>query len=104
MHILYYNYIQALKGTLERQQHLREGKYFDCSCQRCEDISELGTDISSIICPRCYQGIVRSNKIKWKCTNCSRDFSASLMRTTTLIAKSYLDDLGEYSLDKIKII
>lgn len=76
---------------------MKEGKYFDCNCQRCEDPTEFGTDMSSLICPRCYRGIIRPNftvKPNWKCTKCLRDFNGNLIRTTISVAKSCLDDLG----------
>lgn len=87
----------AFKGTSERRQHLKEGKYFDCCCQRCEDPSEFGTDMSSLICPRCHQGIVRptfNDNKQWVCTKCSRIFNSNLIRTTAMIARNCLDDLG----------
>lgn len=55
--------------------------------------------MSSLICPRCYRGIVRpcaaNNTILWKCTKCSRDFQTNLIHTTVLVARNLLDDLGE---------
>ncbi|KAK9885451.1 hypothetical protein WA026_010947 [Henosepilachna vigintioctopunctata] len=43
-------YTHALWGTQGRREHLRETKYFSCSCKRCSDPSELGTNFSSLLC------------------------------------------------------
>ncbi|KAH1025142.1 SET domain-containing protein SmydA-8 [Dendroctonus ponderosae] len=43
-------YTNILWGTQERRKHLKETKYFACSCQRCRDPTELGTFFSALIC------------------------------------------------------
>lgn len=43
-------YTHALWGTQARREHLRETKYFDCSCRRCSDPTELGTYLSALKC------------------------------------------------------
>lgn len=55
---LYSCYTYTLNGTIDRQQHLMEGKYFKCQCRRCLDPSELGTNFSSLKCPECLFGDV----------------------------------------------
>jgi hypothetical protein len=37
-------YTHTLAGTMWRRKHLSESKYFDCSCKRCADSTELGTN------------------------------------------------------------
>ncbi|CAG7815370.1 unnamed protein product [Allacma fusca] len=67
-------YSQPTAGTQERQVHLRQSKFFDCTCKRCLDPTELGTFFSAIKCPVCPDGYllletptdVLSN---WKCDN-----------------------------------
>lgn len=53
---LQHSYTYTLDGTAQRQAHLREGKYFDCSCERCNDASELQTHFSSLKCGQCTEG------------------------------------------------
>ncbi|XP_052128169.1 uncharacterized protein LOC113211356 [Frankliniella occidentalis] len=53
-----YNYCELLESTARRQEHLREGKYFECSCARCSDPSECGTHLGSLWCPHCLTGLV----------------------------------------------
>lgn len=58
---LYATYAYTLAGTLERQQHLLEGKYFQCHCERCLDPTELGTNFSTLKCQNCHLGDVLSS-------------------------------------------
>lgn len=43
-------YTNALWGTRERRAHLLSSKYFECQCNRCSDATELGTNLSTVIC------------------------------------------------------
>lgn len=43
-------YTNALWGTRERRAHLLSTKYFKCKCKRCSDATELGTNLSTIVC------------------------------------------------------
>lgn len=37
-------YTDSLWSTADRRRHLKESKYFDCSCRRCADPTELVSD------------------------------------------------------------
>lgn len=54
------SYTHTLAPTLFRRMHLRESKYFDCTCARCSDPSELGTHLSTLKCHKCDNGVVMS--------------------------------------------
>ncbi|XP_050511529.1 SET domain-containing protein SmydA-8-like [Diabrotica virgifera virgifera] len=43
-------YTNILWGTAARRDHLLETKYFKCQCKRCQDPSELGTNMSALKC------------------------------------------------------
>lgn len=58
---LYSSYTYSLWPTLVRREFLKESKYFDCKCERCADPSELGTNLSSLKCQKCDNGIIRSS-------------------------------------------
>lgn len=49
--------ISSFQGTFERRAHLRKGKYFLCTCARCEDPTELGTHLCSVRCTNCSAGL-----------------------------------------------
>lgn len=57
---LYSCYTYTLNGTLDRQRHLLEGKYFKCHCERCLDPTELGTNFNTVKCSECAFGDVVS--------------------------------------------
>ena len=41
-------YSHAMWGTVARRDHLFSTKKFWCSCERCQDITESGSDLSTI--------------------------------------------------------
>lgn len=71
------SYAYTLQGTLKRRQHLQEGKFFWCQCERCSDNTELGTYASAMKCPKCMSnGLILSTdplneNAPWKCNKCS---------------------------------
>ncbi|XP_061391829.1 SET domain-containing protein SmydA-8-like [Musca vetustissima] len=69
------SYTNVLMGTDDRRNFLREGKYFHCVCARCEDPTELGSHMSTLICNKCatnkQEGFIMKIDAKtWKCSNC----------------------------------
>lgn len=46
-------YTEPLWGTINRQRHLSQTKFFQCQCERCKDPSELDTYISGLYCQKC---------------------------------------------------
>ncbi|XP_075168028.1 SET and MYND domain containing, arthropod-specific, member 6 [Haematobia irritans] len=71
------SYTNLLLGTDERREILREGKYFHCTCERCEDPTEFGSHMSSFVCAPCAANnkegfIVKDSTSKsWKCLKCN---------------------------------
>ena len=51
-------YTLTLNGTMFRQKHLLDSKYFLCTCRRCSDPTELGTNFSTLLCQKCKKGHV----------------------------------------------
>ncbi|XP_017484626.1 PREDICTED: protein msta-like isoform X1 [Rhagoletis zephyria] len=69
------SYAYTLQGTLKRREFMHAGKLFWCSCSRCADPKELGTDCSALVCPKCRGGSVRTvdplnQEAEWKCDRC----------------------------------
>lgn len=58
-----------------RRQHLMEGKYFHCKCKRCIDPTELGTNLSSIKCNDCENGVTVFHEPLniWQCNVCNKN-------------------------------
>ncbi|CAG9832602.1 unnamed protein product [Diabrotica balteata] len=97
--LIYFNYANVLQGSLDRREHLREGKYFECSCKRCLDPTELDTNISSIKCHLCPEGFVKSvkpsdPKSEWKCSGCGKLFLHSLVTIIVDEGKRLIQNLA----------
>lgn len=72
-------YSHILWTTQLRQQHLKDTKYFMCSCIRCADPTELGTNFSTLRCIGTDEGTCNgyhtpvnplSLKTEWTCNKC----------------------------------
>ncbi|CAH2044001.1 unnamed protein product, partial [Iphiclides podalirius] len=75
---IFNRYTDPLKGTAERQQHLLIGKYFICTCNRCQDATEMGTHMSSALCSACKTGYVtRAKDDAWTCHSCDSKYQYS---------------------------
>ncbi|XP_030557072.1 SET domain-containing protein SmydA-8 isoform X1 [Drosophila novamexicana] len=86
---LQHSYTYTLDGTAQRQAHLREGKYFSCSCERCLDASELQTHFSSMKCGQCTEGWLlpkhpTAMNSSWNCRAC--DHSTSSVEVRQIVA------------------
>lgn len=64
-------YTNPLWGTAKRRESLLVGKYFNCMCKRCEDSSELGSHMSSLLCPSCTDGALIIKNFNWRCVECN---------------------------------
>ncbi|GAB0093570.1 SET domain-containing protein [Sergentomyia squamirostris] len=78
---IYTTYGQTLQGTLQRREHLRQNKFFECFCERCGDPTELSTFAGSFICSKCRSGkMIPMNPFEvaapWKCSTCENSIPA----------------------------
>ncbi|KAJ8982545.1 hypothetical protein NQ317_005547 [Molorchus minor] len=91
---IFFNYSNVLQGNLDRKEHLREGKYFTCSCARCTDPTELGTELSSLICHVCSKGLIRPQNTaqNWKCCECQKTFRDALINRTVEEGRRRIED------------
>jgi len=72
-------YTDPMWGTFNRKMHLKETKFFTCSCNRCIDPSELQTFFSSLKCQSCpiqNQGFLLpkdplEHNTSWFCSICN---------------------------------
>ncbi|KAF6214046.1 hypothetical protein GE061_011776 [Apolygus lucorum] len=96
------SYTDTLQGTMERQTSLKESKYFDCKCERCKDPTELGTNFSSLRCPKCDKGfLLPKNSLDasspWSCRNSrceSIEISTDVLSITQKI-RNEMEGIGE---------
>merc|ERR1719481_264668 len=68
-------YVSTLETTQMRQEKLKTGWYFTCSCLRCSDPLEGLSFMSSVACLKCKQGLFLSTdpldpEADWICGDC----------------------------------
>ena len=98
-------YSDPMWGTANRLHHLRETKYFTCTCPRCSDPTELGTEFSSLRCPSSCTGYLAAvsptapdddaSSLPWECNVCKKaDLAAN--RDYTVLPKYSLISVASY--------
>jgi len=93
-------YTSLLSCTAKRQDKLRSLWFFSCGCSRCVDPTELGTFISSVVCPSCPdRGYLILKGEMWECTKCRLTVPDtmvdSLLQVTGARMKSGSDGIEE---------
>ncbi|XP_060522635.1 SET domain-containing protein SmydA-8 [Cylas formicarius] len=95
---LFSSYTYSLWPTLIRREFLRESKFFECTCPRCSDKTELGTHMSSLKCQKCDNGVILSvNPLEdvgeWACTHCDYKTHGGAIRRVFAAIQNDLDQL-----------
>ncbi|KAG7208616.1 hypothetical protein KM043_014823 [Ampulex compressa] len=109
-----FNYTSSLLGTADRREHLRKGKYFECECTLCKDPYELGSNMSTILCPRCKKGLIAmqdplainpyARESRWRCNMCRQFFGGRLINATVCISKTLIDQVDESSMKDLEAL
>lgn len=62
-------YVPASLGQPRRRLELSDW-YFECHCERCQDVTERATFVSALKCPQCREGLIlpesQDNSL-WRC-------------------------------------
>lgn len=96
------SYTELLEPTIIRQYNLLNSKLFACSCTRCLDPTELGTECGTISCLTCFKrgrsppGQIRpkSNELGvWVCSLCQEESSGRKVRNLLLRIQQELEEL-----------
>ncbi|KAI4472068.1 set and mynd domain containing arthropod-specific member 4 isoform a [Holotrichia oblita] len=107
---LFAGYTYSMWPTIVRREYLREGKYFECNCQRCTDPTELGTHMSTLKCTKnlCDNGVILSTnpldaKAEWKCTHCPNTLKGSTIRKVFKTIQEEIDQVESMPQDSMSI-
>merc|ERR1719483_367214 len=72
------SYVNLLMPTYMRRRHLAENWYFDCICERCQDVTEKGSYVGALKCSNCCDSqcyVLPVNPLDstsiWKSTKCN---------------------------------
>ena len=79
-------YMTPMLGNPQRQQKIRKNWYFDCSCARCSDPSELGTRVSGVVCQDC-RGVLLPSSAQYSCTAAPCTASLSHQQVSSMEAE-----------------
>lgn len=101
------SYAYLLQGTLKRRDHLREGKFFWCQCERCTDPTEFQTFTSALRCPKCKDGIILSRDpldqdAIWSCTRCTYHLTGKIIDVLMDRIYGELDALDIHDVDGLE--
>ena len=105
-----HSYVEAQEPFLARQELLKMGKFFQCSCSRCSDPTELKTYSSSLLCPapKCRTIIggapvitknVKDLSSDWSCTKCDKLFPVAKISNVCGAIKEHAERL-EYNKER----
>ena len=88
----------SLAPTIRRRQLLRSKWFFDCVCKRCQDPSELGSNLSSLQCQRarCGGTVLPVNPVDsladWHCTDCESKLSHDEAIASVAAAEALIEE------------
>ncbi|XP_046389919.1 SET domain-containing protein SmydA-8-like [Ischnura elegans] len=107
--LITHNYAGTLVSTIERRESLRKGKYFECTCKRCQDPYELGTNLGSLKCPKCSKGpVVSKNPLDqssaWMCQECKHEISGALAAVTHSVARTVITECDQDDVEEVEML
>ena len=108
------HYMTPMLGTATRRSKIRKNWFFDCSCPRCSDPTELGTFASALLCPVCVKGgcegiLLPKEPLNpaclWTCSlpGCSSQTESSTVRDMVANFEKDLETAGE-SVDDLETL
>ncbi|CAL4065039.1 unnamed protein product, partial [Meganyctiphanes norvegica] len=67
-------YTDTLHHSLSRRKNLMSSKFVNCLCKRCSDKTELGTNLSTLLCVDCQNHVKSVDPLdpdaRWSCDKC----------------------------------
>lgn len=101
------SYAYLLQGTLKRREHLQEGKFFWCSCDRCRDPTEYGTNTSALRCPKCQSGDILpieplKQEASWQCGSCKYTVTGRSISLLVDRVQEELDSIDPHDIDGLE--
>ncbi|XP_066945612.1 SET domain-containing protein SmydA-8-like [Macrobrachium rosenbergii] len=89
-------YTSLVTNTLGRRRSLLKSKFFECTCRRCADPTELGTHYSTLVCSQCGGNVLSTDPMNfdavWACQDCgSTVMGKEVEQTTGTLIKIFYD-------------
>jgi len=99
-------YTQTLWHSLSRRKHLLDSKFFNCICKRCCDKSELGTNLSTLLCVDCQKPVKSVDPLdpdaRWSCDKCQHTIRGKDVRWGDNALYKELRDLDNTSVEPLE--
>ena len=73
------SYTELLAGRLDRKRDTLHNWFFECSCERCLDVTDLGTNFDTHLCSACHGKVLPLDlgmNSQWKCESCHQLMNA----------------------------
>lgn len=106
-------YISPSMGNIRRRQQIRENWFFDCTCIRCQDSTELGTFLSAVLCQQCasdaFSGFLLPKDAldyssSWVCSReeCGAEESGTNITSMVNNMEAEVEEIGDTDLEMIE--
>ena len=97
-------YISYLFGNTLRRRDIQDNWMFECRCPRCQDPTELGTNLSSLVCPSCMGVILPVNNSLqcevWECQACGYTLERETVENYSKECEEKMMEIFETEVDK----
>lgn len=97
-------YISYLFGNTLRRRDIQDNWMFECRCPRCQDPTELGTNLSSLVCPSCMGVILPVNNSLqcevWECQACGYTLERNTVENYSKECEEKMMEIFETEVDK----
>ncbi|XP_068215601.1 SET domain-containing protein SmydA-8-like [Palaemon carinicauda] len=82
-------YTNIICNTIGRRQDLLISKFFECSCLRCSDPTEFGSNLSTLLCRQCGGHVLSTAPLisdaVWRCQDCNFTIASKDVRKSQAI-------------------
>ena len=101
-------YMPCSMGNTMRRLKIKKNWHFDCLCERCHDLTELGTNFEAIKCQKCPEdGYLLPKEAlntasEWICNHCSDTVNDTTMRTLLETLQNEADQFKEADITKVE--
>jgi len=106
-------YMTPMLGNVTRRRKIRKNWFFDCTCSRCSDPTELGTFASGVVCRDCIKegrdGVLLpldslDYDSEWRCSqdSCSVRIDSSTMQAMISALEAELEGINESNVEVLQ--
>ena len=97
-------YISFLFGNSKRCPDIKACWFFQCSCRRCSDPTELGTFLSAALCQHCHGPVLPPDSsldcLSWTCHHCAQNMDRDDIMAIVRELEDEMYNTEEHEYDK----